>query len=83
MAGQKLELETEAAAVRRELQELEEDLSKADSEKAKKDHTIRGLNDEITSQEDTIQKLNKEKKFFQVSIYLFFFFLVLSNHKID
>ena len=49
-----------------QFQELDEDLGKAEAEKTKKDHAIRGLNDEITSQEDSIQKLNKEKKFFQV-----------------
>ena len=45
--------------------ELEDEVTKAEAEKAKRDHSIRGLNDEINSQEDAIQKLNKEKKFFQ------------------
>ena len=31
-------------------------------EKTNKDHTIRGMNDEIAHQDELINKLNKEKK---------------------
>ena len=44
---------------------MDEELNKAEAEKTKKDHSLRALNDEINQQEDAIQKLNKEKKFYQ------------------
>ena len=65
MHSQRMNLESEASAVRREMQELEEELMKAESEKTTRDHTMRAINDEINSQEDIISKLNKEKKFYQ------------------
>ena len=39
----------------------------AEQDKATKDHQIRNLNDEISHQDEVIQKLNKEKKAFQES----------------
>ena len=52
--------------VKRDASDLEEQISKAESEKTSRDHTIRSLNDEISNLDDLISKLNKEKKFFQV-----------------
>ena len=57
MHTKRLGLENEANAVRREMQELEEELMKAESEKTQRDHAMRAINDEINSQEDAIQKL--------------------------
>ena len=91
--SQRMGLENDANAVRRELQELEEEVNKAEAEKTKRDHTMRGLNDEINSQEDAIQKLNREKKFYQENtsradeelqgarIFIFIFVLLTSSSR--
>ena len=47
--------------------DLEEQISKAEAEKTNRDHAMRSLNDEISGLDELISKLNKEKKFFQVT----------------
>ena len=37
-------------------------LQKVENEKSSKDHTMKGLNEEIAEQDEIINRLNKEKK---------------------
>jgi hypothetical protein len=53
--------------VRKDAMDLEEQISKAEAEKTNRDHAMRSLNDEISGLDELISKLNKEKKFFQVT----------------
>jgi myosin heavy chain 6/7 len=48
--------------LKKEIDDLELAISKADGDKTTKDHQIRNLNDEISHQDELINKLNKEKK---------------------
>jgi len=59
---QKKKLEQELSGLKKEIDDLELAISKADGDKSTKDHQIRNLNDEITHQDELINKLNKEKK---------------------
>uniref|UniRef100_A0A914CDF9 Myosin heavy chain n=1 Tax=Acrobeloides nanus TaxID=290746 RepID=A0A914CDF9_9BILA len=54
--------EQEADGLKKNIQDLEMSLRKADSEKSSKDHNIRSLQDELQQLDETIAKLNKEKK---------------------
>merc|ERR1719186_550965 len=49
-------------AVKKDIDDLNLAIQKIEQEKTNRDHTIRGLNDEISSQDEVINKLNKEKK---------------------
>lgn len=59
---QKKKLEQEMSGMRKDIEDLELQVSKGDQEKSTKDHQIRNLNDEIAHQDELINKLNKEKK---------------------
>lgn len=65
MFTQKKKLEQELGGLKKELEDLELNLSKSEGDKATKDHQIRTLNDEIAHQDEMINKLNKEKKHMQ------------------
>merc|ERR1711902_161255 len=45
-----------------DIEDLELAIQKLEQEKTNRDHGIRSLNDEIASQDEVINKLNKEKK---------------------
>lgn len=62
MHQSKKKLEQELAGLKKSIDELELAISKSDGDKASKDHQIRNLNDEISHQDELINKLNKEKK---------------------
>merc|ERR1712080_522139 len=49
-------------AVKKDIDDINLAIQKIEQEKTNRDHTIRGLNDEISSQDEVINKLNKEKK---------------------
>merc|ERR1712240_350963 len=55
-------LEQECLAVKKDIDDIEMAIQKIEQEKTNRDHTIRSLNDEIASQDEVINKLNKEKK---------------------
>merc|ERR1719216_173199 len=55
-------LEQEVVAVKKDIDDVNIAITKVEQEKTNRDHTIRSLNDEIASQDEVINKLNKEKK---------------------
>jgi chromosome segregation ATPase len=48
--------------VKKDIEDLEISIQKIEAEKGARDHVIHSLNDEIASQDEVINKLNKEKK---------------------
>merc|ERR1719447_288668 len=48
--------------VKKEIEDIELAIAKVELEKGNRDHTIKGLQDEIAEQDEVINKLNKEKK---------------------
>merc|ERR1740131_492967 len=57
--------EHEVTNIKRDLEDFELRVAKTEQEKAAKDHQIRVLNDEISHQDEIINKINKEKKLLQ------------------
>merc|ERR1712241_772073 len=55
-------LEAENNIYKKDCDDLELAIQKLEQEKTNRDHTIRFLNDEISAQDEAINKLNKEKK---------------------
>merc|ERR1719464_2675859 len=49
-------------AVKKDIEDVELMITKVETEKGNRDHTIRPLQDEIAEQDEVINKLNKEKK---------------------
>lgn len=58
----KKKLEQEVAGLKKDVEDLELQVQKAEQDKQTKDHQMRNLNDEIAHQDELINKLNKEKK---------------------
>merc|ERR1712055_1003463 len=52
----------EVAVIKKDIEDLELALQRLEQEKTNRDHTIRGLNDEVAANDEAINKLNKEKK---------------------
>merc|ERR550532_3944630 len=52
----------EVAVIKKDIEDLELALQRLEQDKTNRDHTIRGLNDEIAQNDEAINKLNKEKK---------------------
>merc|ERR1711981_687931 len=52
----------EVLVIKKEIEDLELALQRLEQEKTNRDHTIRGLNDEVAQNDEAINKLNKEKK---------------------
>ena len=48
--------------MKKDIGDLEMAIQRAEQEKSAKDHTMKGLNDEVAVQDELINKLNKEKK---------------------
>jgi len=57
--------ESDGFNLKKDIEDMELNLQKTENEKATKDHQIRNLNDEITHQDELINKANKEKKNYQ------------------
>ena len=55
-------LEQENQTIKKDIEDVDMAIVKAEGEKTNRDHTIRALNDEIATQDELINKLNKEKK---------------------
>merc|ERR1712198_648743 len=55
------------SSYKKDIDELNMSIQKAEQEKTNRDHTIRNLNDEIAHQDELINKLTKEKKYMQES----------------
>ncbi|UYV66622.1 unc-54 [Cordylochernes scorpioides] len=62
LSQNKRKLESEVSTLKKDIEDLELTLQKAEQDKQTKDHQIRNLNDEIAHQDELINKLNKEKK---------------------
>lgn len=58
-------LESEVTNLKKDVDDMELTIQKAEQDKASKEHQIRNLNDEISNQDDLINKLTKEKKHLQ------------------
>merc|ERR1712088_1030251 len=52
----------EVAVIKKDIEDLELALQRLEQEKTNRDHSIRGLNDEVAQNDEAINKLNKEKK---------------------
>merc|ERR1711997_111776 len=52
----------EVAVIKKDIEDLELALQRLEQDKTNRDHSIRGLNDEIAQNDEAINKLNKEKK---------------------
>ncbi|CAB4064359.1 MYH6_7 [Lepeophtheirus salmonis] len=59
----KKSLEAENSGIKREIDDLHSVVSKLEQEKTSRDHQIRMLNDDITNQDEIINKLNKDKRY--------------------
>merc|ERR1712226_1113480 len=57
----KRKLENDLGSFRKDIEDMEISIQKAEQEKTNRDHTIRNMNDEIAHQDELINKLNKEK----------------------
>ena len=62
MIEDKRRFEGDLSNFRKDIDDLEMTIQRAEQDNTNKDHIIRGLNDEIASQDEMINKLNKEKK---------------------
>ena len=65
MNDKKRRFEGDLGSFRKDIDDMELVITKAEQEKINRDHTIRNMNDEIAHQDELINKLNKEKKFMQ------------------
>jgi len=61
MAATKRQLEGDLGTFKKDIDDIELAIQKADVDKANKDYQIRSLNDNIATQDELISKLNKEK----------------------
>ncbi|MCH2314311.1 MAG: hypothetical protein MK411_09975, partial [SAR202 cluster bacterium] len=52
----------EVTVIKKDIEDLELALQRLEQEKTNRDHSIRGLNDEVAVNDEAINKLNKEKK---------------------
>ena len=71
MIDDKRRFEGDLTSFRKDIEDLEMTIQRAEQDNTNKDHTIRSLNDEIAQQDELINKLNKEKKYMQVGKYEF------------
>ena len=67
MIDDKRRFDGDLSSFRKDIDDLEMTIQRAEQENTNKDHSIRSLNDEIAQQDELINKLNKEKKYMQVS----------------
>ena len=58
----KRKFENDLGSFKKDIDDMEMTIQKAEQEKTNRDHTIRNMNDEIAHQDELINKLNKEKK---------------------
>jgi len=67
MNDKKRRYENDLSSFRKDIDDMNMSIQKAEQEKTNRDHTIRNLNDEIAHQDEVINKLTKEKKYMQES----------------
>ena len=56
-------------AVKKDIDDVNMAITKVEQEKTNRDHTIRSLNDEIASQDEIINKLNKVRNLMIMHFY--------------
>ena len=66
--GDKAGAEREMDSMKRQYQDVNARYEKLLAEKSKRDQILRGLNDDVLSQDEQISKLNKEKKYLQETV---------------
>merc|ERR1719244_929504 len=66
--GDKSGAEREMDSLKHQYQDVNARYEKLCAEKAKRDQILRGLNDDVLSQDEQISKLNKEKKYLQETV---------------
>ena len=59
---EKRDLEGDNVVIKKDIEDIELAIQKLEQEKTNRDHTIRTLSDEISNQDEVINKLNKQKK---------------------
>merc|ERR1712180_445389 len=62
MGSNKKALEQQNISIKKDIEDLELAVQKLEQEKCNRDYIMRQINDEIASQDEIINKLNKEKK---------------------
>merc|ERR1719361_3016923 len=62
MAENTKRMNGEVGVIKKDIEDLELALQRLEQEKTNRDHSIRGLNDEVAQGDEVINKLNKEKK---------------------
>merc|ERR1712203_1295026 len=65
LSEKKRKYEGDLGSFRKDIDDMEMAIGRAEQEKTNRDHTIRNMNDEIAHQDELINKLNKEKKYMQ------------------
>merc|ERR1712142_78752 len=65
MQEKKRRYENDLSSFRKDIDDMNMSIQKAEQERTNRDHTIRNLNDEIAHQDELINKLTKEKKYLQ------------------
>merc|ERR1719350_2566203 len=65
LAEKKRKYEGDLGSFKKDIDDMEMAITRAEQEKINRDHTIRNMNDEIAHQDELINKLNKEKKYMQ------------------
>merc|ERR1712110_850868 len=65
LSDKKRAFENDVGAFRKDIDDMQMALQRAQQEKANKEHTIHSMNEEIAHQDEAINKLNKEKKHMQ------------------
>jgi len=61
----KKKIDQEVGSLKKDCEDMELSMQKLEGERATKDHQLRTLNDEISHQDELINKINKEKKHLQ------------------
>merc|ERR1712098_753572 len=56
----------EVAVIKKDIEDLELALQRLEQDKTNRDHTIRGLNDEIAQNDEAINKLNKKRNTLEI-----------------
>merc|ERR1712106_160583 len=65
MTEKKKRLEGDLSSYRKDIDDMNMQVQKAENERTARDHQIRNLSDEIAHQDELINKLSKEKKYIQ------------------
>merc|ERR1712025_1237122 len=68
LQNQKKSMEGGVGGKKKEVEDVRMQLQKVENDKNSRDHTMKGLNEEIAEQDEVINRLNKEKKWLENSL---------------